>query len=676
MTQQDVSAGRGGAGAAARKAALLAGSAVALVLSASVVHAQCTSGVASLGGNFFDYGATGSGVVSTVQSLTSVLNTTNTAFLTQTTGFIGAPANPAADQPGGGVWARGIGGTFDTRVPGSYTYQNATSPLFGSGSGTCVTRTFQDFGGVQVGGDISRLNINGANVHVGVTAGYTESNISSPTGSGSRLTGQFQIPFFGIYAAVTKDGFFADGQVRWDFIQGQLNDPLGSGIFNERVDARSLTFTGNLGKQFPVGEDWFVEPSVGGLYSSAKVDAFNVGGTFILANSAGISPPSRVKINDFDSILGRASLRVGRNFIVGNYALQPFVTASVFHEFAGTVRTSILSSFDPIGQLLGAGQGALSILDTNTNVNSRRVGTYGQFSGGIAGQILNTGWLAYVRGDYRTGDRVDGWGLSGGVRYQFSPEAVVARNVVRKGYDAPSLLPAIEGPVNWTGFSLGGHLGANWDRATFSGRFFDVAATRSTPYAAGIAVGGQVGADYQFGNFVVGVAGDFDWANSRGGRPCSTSTGNFFNCESNVDTIMMATGRVGYAWDRALFYAKGGYATADLTERLRSSADGQQLFLFGLGGGQFRQFPAIRNTADGYTVGGGVEFALSKNWSAKAEYMYYDLGRRTTNFRDALGTIATTTQHTGNVVRVGVNYRFNFDPVVAVAAAPAVVRKY
>ena len=49
-----------------------------------------------------------------------------------------------------------------------------------------------------------------------------------------------------------------------------------------------------------------------------------------------------------------------------------------------------------------------------------RVGTFGQFGAGVSGQILNTGWLGYARADYRTGDNITGWDLTGGIRYQFS----------------------------------------------------------------------------------------------------------------------------------------------------------------------------------------------------------------------------------------------------------------
>jgi outer membrane autotransporter protein len=281
---------------------------------------------------FVDFGETSSGTVSAVQSLISVLNTNNTAFLTQTSAFVGAPANPAPGQPGGGVWARGIGGSVTTRTSGSYAY--GASALNPAGGGNCRTTTSQDFAGVQVGADISRLNIDGYNMHFGVTAGYSESSVSSPTGTG-RLGSEFQIPFMGVYAAVTRGGFFADAQARWDFYHARLNDPS-NGIFDQGLNARSLSLTGNVGYQIPLGDNWFIEPSAGLVYSRANVDRFSLFGTLFLDASPGLSGPARVRINDFDSVLGRASLRVGRNFVVNNIALQPFFTASVFNEFAGS----------------------------------------------------------------------------------------------------------------------------------------------------------------------------------------------------------------------------------------------------------------------------------------------------------------------------------------------------
>lgn len=655
-------------GRSARKAALLSGSAVALTFLASAAQAQCTSASFSGGGNIraFDFGITSSGTVSAVQSLIAVLNTSNTAFLTQNSAFIAAPPNPQPYQQGGGVWVRGTGGTVETRTPATFAFSgNAFDPA--GGVGTCDTRTSQRYGGVQAGADIARLNIDGANVHVGATAGYTESRITSPTGPGV-FSGDFQIPFAGIYAAVTKGGFFADAQIRTDFYQSRLSDQS-NGLFEQGLNARSFSITGNVGNQFPLGDDWFVEPSAGVVYSRVEVDPINLSGTLILANNPGLAPPSRVNVNDFDSILGRASVRVGRNFLLDGFAIQPFFTASVFNEFAGKVRTNINTTF---AEAFSTPE--LAALDTSAELLSERIGTYGQFALGIAGQILNTGWLGYVRGDYRIGDRVEGVGISGGVRYQFTPEQLLRTDIVRKGADPSPDVAAVPRLVNWTGFSIGGSLGGLRDESEQNLDFGAGGGNRVRVEAAGILAGGQVGYDYQFGSIVVGVAGDFAYTNATGAKACPGETIRvFFTCETKTDFLAMGTGRLGYASERALYYVKGGAAFApNMRERVKSNT-GSELLLTG------STFPTITSSdydAVGWTIGAGVEFALTQNWSAKAEYMHYELERQRLPLPED-GT-ASFAQHSGDLVRVGVNYRFAFEapPAAAVAPARPIVRKF
>lgn len=646
-----------------RRGILCGGTAMMAALAASAAHAQCAAptsaaGVPGLGNPTLPIPSIGSGV----QSLVSVLTTQNTASLTQTSGFIGAPANPLESTNGGGVWVRGLGGTFDTNIPGNYA---ASPSFFGSGAaGPCNVRTFQDFSGVQAGADISRLNLGGYNIHTGVTMGYTESRIRSNSG----FRADFQTPFVGIYGAVTKGSFFADGQVRWDFFQGQLNDPSNT-LTNQRLDARSLSLTGNVGYQFPLDDGWFVEPSAGAVYSEVKVDTLQNIGSFFVAGNPGIAFPTSTKIRDFDSILARGSLRVGKNFVMDGVALQPFFTASVINEFGSPVRTDISTGLGAIGNALGVG--GLGALDSSARLNTYRIGTYGQFSLGLAGQILNTGWLGYVRGDYRTGDRVEGFGISGGIRYQFNPE-LAARALVTKG-DAPALVPVLDGPVVWTGFSVGASTGGLWSQTQQNAfNFIDFSNRRADPHAAGVYAGGQVGADYQFGSIVVGVAGDAGWANARGGSGCSPAAGFFYNCQTNVDALYMATARVGYAFDRTLVYAKGGAAFGETLDRQQSNLGTQSL----LGGSPLASTNVTAFEA-GWTIGAGFEYAITKNWTAKAEYMHYELDRkRYANFGTLANPAFVSTQNVGDIVKVGVNYRFTFEPQVVAAAPRPVIAKY
>src|SRR5262245_16174583 len=133
--------------------------AAALTLTATSAFAQCTStgggGVAAA--QFAPFASGGA-----LNSLISAINTANTAFLTQTTAFIGAPPNPKPNQEGGGVWARGIGGEITTKaqVNSTFTFGNPVGTGV-AGTVNCNARTKLEFAGAQVGTDVARLNWGG-----------------------------------------------------------------------------------------------------------------------------------------------------------------------------------------------------------------------------------------------------------------------------------------------------------------------------------------------------------------------------------------------------------------------------------------------------------------------------------------------------------------------------------
>jgi opacity protein-like surface antigen len=623
-----------------RKGLILAGAMVATLSSGSGAWAQCvTTGLAGLGADFVPL-ARGSAV----NSIVSVVNTMNTAFLTQSTAFVSAPGNAPADTNGGGVWSRGIGGVIDLKNTGTLSNVNFFGVPF-PGDVTCQTQTRLEFGGFQAGADIARLNFgnSGANFHIGATAGFAEAKGRDVTAGGT-FSGNFQVPFAGLYAAFTHGGLFIDGQLRFDFYQNRLTDPV-SGLFGQEFDGRGVSVTGNIGYQWGLANGWFLEPSIGVIHSRVTLDPLNVAGTFILGT--GISPPGTVQIAEIESTLGRASLRVGTNFTSGGLALQPFVTASVFHEFAGNVATSFTGCFDaafgfPCGTFLPP---------TSATLDTSRVGTYGQFALGIAGQIINTGWLGYVRADYRTGEHIDGWSVNGGIRYQFSPEPVVARagGIYKSPVKAPLAGPI---PVNWTGFYVGLNAGSTWGETDWT----YVGGASITPKYAGFLGGGQVGYNYQFGSWVAGLEGDFAGSNGTGARSCPNLF--FFTCEVRLHSLGTATARLGFAWDRTLFYAKGGFATGELTLQTVSNPG----FPIAPSGTPVNGSSAW---AAGWTVGGGFEYALNANWSAKGEFLYYDLG--TERFTVDNGLLVDGRER-GGIARVGVNYRFGWTPAAVIAS--------
>src|ERR1700760_4706235 len=204
-----------------RKVGLVAGAAVALAFSTSSALAQCvqTNNTGPLGVNNIPLLASPVGAASA--SIAGVIGSVNSVFLTQQgSAFVSAPANPQPNQPGGGVWARGVGGEVDVKST-SVSTGVATAAAGQNNTGvTCANQQHENFAGVQVGADIARLNWNGWNVHLGTTAGY----LSSKSNDGFAFSNRVEVPFFGTYVVATHGRFFADLMVREDFYNISLNN--------------------------------------------------------------------------------------------------------------------------------------------------------------------------------------------------------------------------------------------------------------------------------------------------------------------------------------------------------------------------------------------------------------------------------------------------------------------
>ena len=201
--------------------------------------------------------------------------------------------------------------------------------------------------GVQVGADVARLNFGGSGgtLHVGLTSGQVET--SALTNSSSTNI-DFQVPFFGLYASLTYGNFFADAQIRGNFLEGSLTDNQNA-VFGEKVNGRGFTVSSNIGYNYKLPGDWFIEPSAGVNWSRTFVDPLNVSTINPLTSvippsqpvSASLLNLSSVLVQDFDNLTGRASVRVGTTFPFGQYIFQPFATASDFHEFASPISSRV-----------------------------------------------------------------------------------------------------------------------------------------------------------------------------------------------------------------------------------------------------------------------------------------------------------------------------------------------
>ena len=590
-------------------------------------------------------------------AISAAIGNVSTAFLTQQgSAFVSAPADPAPDQPGGGVWARGVGGQANlSSTSNSVGISTQGGAVINTATTNCNNQQRQTFAGAQVGADIARLNYAGWNLHLGTTAGYLGSRTTDNAGFGN----DFEVPFWGTYFVATKGRFFADVMVRQEFYNINLNNP-GLAFSNQPVGAHGWSISASTGYNFDLGQGWFVEPSAGFIYSRTSVDAFTAPGVSG-PNFTGIT--GVIQTGDVTSQIGRASVRVGKAIATPNVVWQPFASASVFHEFAGDVRSQYTSIN---GEVLG------SAFTYSQATTTSRVGTYGQYSLGLAGQIVNTGWLGFVRVDYRNGNNIDGWTGNAGIRYQFTPETIAA---VLPTKAPKSPIPVI-GVTNWTGFYAGGFFGAAGGGTDIE--FPGSPQANNSPWVFGPIGGIQLGYNYQFpNNWVLGFEGDIGAANVHGGRSSGAQfagpgiTTAYFGLQDKTNWMATATARVGYAWGRTLLYGKGGAAFED--SRVSATCFNPQ-------GGQ----PGVNNvctnqagvvfangagfgtssTRVGWTIGYGAEFDLGRNWSAKAEYDYLSFGRHTALASD--GTTTITDRSDISQVKVGLNYRFA--PVTAVVA--------
>jgi outer membrane immunogenic protein len=180
-------------------------------------------------------------------------------------------------------------------------------------------------------------------------------------------------------------------------------------------------------------------------------------------------------------------------------------------------------------------------------------------------------------------------------------------------------VPYVAPIYNWTGFYVGiNGGGAFGGRSGYGGN------------ATGGLIGGTFGYNWQAGQGVFGIETDLDWASIKGSGT-DLLAGSVDTKNNYLGTLRA---RLGYAWDSVMLYATGGLAYGNL----------KSTSVFG----------DSSTTSAGWTLGGGLEFALTGPWTAKVEYLYVDLGDAPT----APGALTGGGRFSTNIVRAGLNYRF------------------
>ncbi|HET9902545.1 MAG TPA: autotransporter outer membrane beta-barrel domain-containing protein, partial [Xanthobacteraceae bacterium] len=339
-------------------------------------------------------------IAATSTSITAAIASIDAGFHQPASALVASAASQQPDKWSGGPWIRFNAGTSKVDSVGT-----AVLPAsFGLPPQTADSRVRTNFAGFQGGFDSGLLNIGGSgiNVHIGATAGYVNATARelNTVQNGTPLSSSvdFDIPFVGAYIVATYGSFFTDFMVRRDYYNLRVSNNL-AGVTDRHIDGHATNFNGSMGYHFDVGGSWFIEPQVGLSYTRSHIDPL----VFNTVNAT-------LTFNTLESLLGRAGVRVGTAFLASErLALQPFVTLSVWHEFKDKAG-SLFNQFDPNTGLLAA----------SVPVSTTRVGTFGQIGVGMSGQILQTGWVGFVRGDMRFGEDIQGAALVVGFRNTFA----------------------------------------------------------------------------------------------------------------------------------------------------------------------------------------------------------------------------------------------------------------
>ena len=230
-------------------------------------------------------------------------------------------------------------------------------------------------------------------------------------------------------------------------------------------------------------------------------------------------------------------------------------------------------------------------------------------------------------------------------------------DVTRPAY-ASANPAASTAPMNWTGFFVGGHVGGafgdnRWSdpfRSVNSGGLTNIAGFGDTVHSNGPLAGGQAGFNWQTGSVVLGLKTDWSKTDLRGENTCYSGVGGL-DCQNIVNSIGTVTGRLGYAWDRALIFAEGGAARSQI-----------EYMLLGDTFGASRGYGVTPISAWGWAVGGGLEYAVTDHWTTMVEYQHVDLGTNAVPFPTvALVKLqGNTISQTIDLFKLGVNYKFDW----------------
>ena len=185
--------------------------------------------------------------------------------------------------------------------------------------------------------------------------------------------------------------------------------------------------------------------------------------------------------------------------------------------------------------------------------------------------------------------------------------------------------PPMVAPIyDWTGFYIGGNGG--WGQSNsclnFDGPLVSLTSLTAAPRGPEGSIGGQIGYRWQAGQWVFGLEAQGDWAdlsNTRVSPFFDQSSLGLISTRTSTDGIGLFTGQIGYAWNAALFYVKGGAAVTSNRFSILTTLTGIEL-------------ASVSATRWGGTVGVGFEYGFTPNWTFGVEYNHLFMGDANNSF--------------------------------------------
>ncbi len=196
-------------------------------------------------------------------------------------------------------------------------------------------------------------------------------------------------------------------------------------------------------------------------------------------------------------------------------------------------------------------------------------------------------------------------------------------------------VPAVAPVYNWGGIYVGLNGGYAFGNSDWTNT---LGATTGNFNVNGGLVGGTIGANYQMGQFVMGIEADGDWTGISGS---TSTTCGAVPCKTSNDWLGTVRGRLGFAWDRVLMYGTAGGAGGNI----KASQPGSGA--------------TTNNDKFGWTAGAGLEVAITDNLTAKVEYLFVDLSNSTFSCTVCGGGAPSTVKFDTSLVRAGLNFKFN-----------------